>query len=147
MIVFIGLGNVEDHYADTKHNFGIWVVDEHVRRRNLAFRPGQGDYVYARSNDVVLVKPASGMNRSGTTVKEVQAHWQNDLTDLRTRVGIHELMPGVTGWAQVNGRDELSISLKVQFDEYYLKNRSWFLDLKIIFLTLFKVLGMKGVLH
>ena len=72
---------------------------------------------------------------------------QDDLVELRTRAGVHTLMPGVTGWAQVNGRDELSIPLKVQFDEYYLKNRSWFLDVKIIFLTLIRVLGMKGVSH
>ena len=74
-------------------------------------------------------------------------HNQNDLTELRTRVDVHKLMPGVTGWAQVNGRDELSIPVKVQFDEYYLKNRSWLLDLKIVFLTLLRVLGMKGVSH
>ena len=74
-------------------------------------------------------------------------HNQNDLVDLRTKVGAHILMPGVTGWAQVNGRDELSIPVKVQFDEYYLRNRSRFLDLKIIFLTLLRVLGMKGVSH
>jgi len=74
-------------------------------------------------------------------------HNQDDLVELRTRVGVNELMPGVTGWAQVNGRDELSIPLKVQFDEYYLKNRSWLLDLKIVFLTLLRVLGMKGVSH
>ena len=74
-------------------------------------------------------------------------HNQDDLVELRTRGGIHELMPGVTGWAQVNGRDELSIPVKVQFDEYYLKNRSWLLDLKIVFLTLLRVLGMKGVSH
>ena len=74
-------------------------------------------------------------------------HNQDDLVDLRTRIGIHELMPGMTGWAQVNGRDELSIPVKVQFDEYYLRNRSWFLDLKIVFLTLLRVLGMKGVSH
>ena len=74
-------------------------------------------------------------------------HNQDDLVELRTRVGIHVLMPGVTGWAQVNGRDELSIPVKVQFDEYYLKNRSWLLDLKIVFLTLLRVLGMKGVSH
>jgi len=74
-------------------------------------------------------------------------HNQDDLTELRTRVDVHKLMPGVTGWAQVNGRDELSIPLKVQFDEYYLNNRSWLLDLKIVFLTLLRVLGMKGVSH
>ena len=74
-------------------------------------------------------------------------HNQDDLIELRTQAGIHKLMPGVTGWAQINGRDELSIPVKVQFDEYYLKNRSWFLDLKIVFLTLLRVLGMKGVSH
>ena len=74
-------------------------------------------------------------------------HNQDDLVELRTRADIHVLMPGVTGWAQVNGRDELSIPLKVQFDEYYLKNRSWFLDLKIVFLTLLRVIRMKGVSH
>ena len=74
-------------------------------------------------------------------------HNQDDLVELRTRVGVNELIPGVTGWAQVNGRDELSIPVKVQFDEYYLRNRSWFLDLKIVFLTLLRVLGMKSVSH
>jgi O-antigen biosynthesis protein WbqP len=74
-------------------------------------------------------------------------HNQDDLVELRTRADIHVLMPGVTGWAQVNGRDELSIPVKVQFDEYYLKNRSWLLDVKIVFLTLLRVLGMKGVSH
>ena len=74
-------------------------------------------------------------------------HNQNDLVDLRTKVGAHMLMPGVTGWAQINGRDELSISEKVHFDQYYLKHRSWSLDSKIVFLTLLRVLGMKGISH
>jgi len=74
-------------------------------------------------------------------------HNQGDLIELRTKSGIHSLMPGVTGWAQVNGRDELSIPVKVKFDEYYLKNKSCILDLKIILLTFFKVLGRKDVTH
>jgi len=74
-------------------------------------------------------------------------HNQDDLVKLRTRIGVHELMPGVTGWAQINGRDELNLDVKVHLDEYYLKNRSWLFDLKIIFLTLLKVLSMKGVSH
>lgn len=74
-------------------------------------------------------------------------HNQDDLVELRTKAGVHTLMPGITGWAQVNGRDELSIPIKVKFDEYYLKNKTWFLDLKIIFLTVLRVLGMKGVSH
>lgn len=72
---------------------------------------------------------------------------QEDLIALRTARGIHQLKPGVTGWAQVNGRDELSIQKKVEVDEYYLKNQSLTLDIKIIIMTVAKVLGMKGVSH
>jgi len=74
-------------------------------------------------------------------------HNQDDLIKLRTAAGIHKLLPGITGWAQVNGRDELSIPQKVIYDKYYLHNRSLFLNLKIIVFTAFKVLGMKGVSH
>ena len=72
---------------------------------------------------------------------------QDDLIEFRTKVGVHELLPGVTGWAQVNGRDELSIPVKVKYDEEYLLKKSTIFDLKIIFLTLIRVLGMKGVSH
>jgi O-antigen biosynthesis protein WbqP len=72
---------------------------------------------------------------------------QDDLIALRTAKGIHQLKPGVTGWAQINGRDELSIPKKVEVDEYYLHHISFELDLKIIVLTIVKVLGMKGVSH
>jgi len=74
-------------------------------------------------------------------------HNQDDLISLRTSIGVHQLKPGVTGWAQVNGRDDLSIPQKVIYDKYYLHNRSLFLNVKIIVLTAFKVLGMKGVSH
>ena len=70
---------------------------------------------------------------------------QEDLIDLRSKAGVHHLMPGVTGWAQVNGRDELSIPDKVKMDEYYLKNKSLWLDIKILFLTLLKVFKAEGV--
>lgn len=63
---------------------------------------------------------------------------QDDLVALRTEKGIHKLTPGLTGWAQINGRDELPIPVKVEFEEYYLRNRSFLLDLKIIFYTFFK---------
>jgi len=70
---------------------------------------------------------------------------QDDLVELRTQVGVHRLVPGVTGWAQVNGRDELSIPDKVKMDEYYLKNKSLWLDIKILFMTVFKVFKTEGV--
>ena len=70
---------------------------------------------------------------------------QHDLIELRTQVGAHRIHPGVTGWAQVNGRDELSIPDKVKMDEYYLNNKSLWFNIKILFITVFKVLKMEGV--
>jgi len=72
---------------------------------------------------------------------------QDDLVGLRTGKGIHNLIPGITGWAQVNGRDELPIPVKVEFDEYYLKNRSFALDFKILWMTFVKVVRREGVTH
>jgi O-antigen biosynthesis protein WbqP len=72
---------------------------------------------------------------------------QDDLVELRTKKGIHILTPGLTGWAQINGRDELPIPVKVGFDEYYLKHRSSLFDVKIILMTVFKVLRSEGVKH
>jgi len=72
---------------------------------------------------------------------------QYDLIELRTKKNIHKLIPGITGWAQINGRDELIIPVKVEFDDYYLKNRSFLFDLKILFRTLVKVLKREGVSH
>ncbi len=72
---------------------------------------------------------------------------QNDLIELRTKKGIHKIITGLTGWAQINGRDDLPIPIKVDFDEYYLKHRSFFFDLKIIFLTIEKSIRRDGVSH
>ena len=72
---------------------------------------------------------------------------QEDLVALRTLKGIHLLTPGITGWAQVNGRDELPIPVKVKFDEEYLSRRSFWFDIKILWLTAIKVLCHEGVSH
>ena len=72
---------------------------------------------------------------------------QDDLIALRTAKSVHRLIPGITGWAQINGRDDLPIPVKVEFDVQYLKRRSLMFDIKIIFLTLFKVLRREGVTH
>jgi O-antigen biosynthesis protein WbqP len=74
-------------------------------------------------------------------------HNQDDLIELRTERDIHKLIPGITGWAQVNGRDNLTISQKVEYDEFYMKNKSFYLDLKILYMTLFKVIKSDGVIH
>ena len=72
---------------------------------------------------------------------------QDDLIALRSAKGVDVLTPGITGWAQVNGRDELPIPEKVMLDEWYLKNRSFWLDLKIVGMTVFKVIRKEGVVH
>lgn len=72
---------------------------------------------------------------------------QDDLIALRTECGVDELVPGLTGWAQVNGRDELPIPQKVALDYCYLLNRSLFLDIKILWLTFVKVVRSDGVSH
>ena len=72
---------------------------------------------------------------------------QQDLIDLRTARGIHKLRPGLTGWAQINGRDEIPIPLKVEYDAYYLANQSFWLDLQILWLTFYRVLRREGVSH
>ena len=66
---------------------------------------------------------------------------------LRESKNIHSLSPGITGWAQVNGRDLNSFEMKVELDEYYFKNRSVFLDIKILFKTFFVVLAPKNIKH
>lgn len=72
---------------------------------------------------------------------------QDDLIALRTAVGVHKLVPGLTGWAQVNGRDELAIPVKVRFDQEYLERISLWLDIKVIWLTALKVIRRDGVTH
>jgi len=72
---------------------------------------------------------------------------QDDLVSLRTEKGVHVLSPGLTGWAQINGRDELPIPVKVEYDVYYLQHRSFVLDMKIIFRTIYNVLKSEGVSH
>ena len=72
---------------------------------------------------------------------------QDDLIALRTAEGVHRLVPGLTGWAQVNGRDELPIPVKVRFDTEYLSRRSLWFDLRIIVMTMRKAFGGSGVQH
>ena len=72
---------------------------------------------------------------------------QDDLIALRTKQGVHELLPGLTGWAQVNGRDEIPIPQKVQLDEEYLHRQSFIFDLRILWITALKVWSREDVSH
>jgi len=72
---------------------------------------------------------------------------QDDLIALRTEKGVDQLVPGLTGWAQINGRDDLSISEKVEFDVVYMEQQSFCFDLKILWMTFLKVMKKVGVSH
>ena len=72
---------------------------------------------------------------------------QDDLVELRTTSKIDDLVPGITGWAQINGRDSLTIPEKVKLDLYYSQNKSLLLDIKILFLTIFNVFFQKNISH
>ena len=72
---------------------------------------------------------------------------QHDLIEQRTERGIHLLRPGITGWAQVNGRDELGIGEKVAYDAEYLMKQSLAMDFKILLLTVWRVVKRDGVAH
>jgi len=72
---------------------------------------------------------------------------QDDLIALRTQYGVHQMLPGLTGWAQVNGRDELPIPQKVKLDVEYMQQKSFFMDIKIICLTFLKVMRREGIQH
>jgi O-antigen biosynthesis protein WbqP len=72
---------------------------------------------------------------------------QDDLIQLRTESGVYKLIPGLTGWAQVNGRDELSIDQKAALDAEYLYSQSFIMDLRILYITLSKIFSKDGVSH
>ena len=72
---------------------------------------------------------------------------QDDLIKLRTEKGVHEVLPGLTGWAQINGRDEIPIPQKVQLDVEYVHRQSFFFDVKILWMTAVKVVAKDGISH
>ena len=88
-----------------------------------------------RKGDMVFVGPRPALYN------------QDDLMVLRIAAGVEKLKPGITGWAQINGRDELSLEVKVSLEKEYLERKSFFFDLKIILLTFSSVFGSKGVNH
>lgn len=72
---------------------------------------------------------------------------QYNLKELRTKAGVHVLLPGITGWAQINGRDHNDDAQKTELDRYYLEHKSFILDIKIVVMTVFKVLRAEGVIE
>lgn len=146
---------------------------ERVGRRNVTFRMPKFRSMRVGTPAVathLLANPADYLTSIGsflrkTSLDELPQLWsilkgdmsfvgprpalfnQDDLIALRTGAGIHELVPGLTGWAQVNGRDELPIPDKVKLDSEYLQRHSLTFDLWILWLTLLKILRRDGVSH
>ena len=88
MLAFIGLGNIGDKYAATKHNAGFWVINELADRMKIAFKPGKGDYVYGQNKraTLLLAKPTTGMNVSGTAVTSIVNQFNIDMNALHVVV-------------------------------------------------------------
>ena len=82
MHLLIGLGNPGKQYAQTRHNFGFWLMDELARRHDISFKPGRGDYLVARGGEVILVKPTASMNNSGLPVREALTFFQAATAEL-----------------------------------------------------------------
>ena len=75
MKIIIGLGNPGNNYCSTKHNFGFWIVDKLVEQRSLKYKVGRGDYLYAKDNQNIFVKPTSFMNNSGIAIKQLLSYY------------------------------------------------------------------------
>ena len=71
MKIIVGLGNPGDNYSLTKHNFGFWIVDRLVKQSSLKYKAGKGDYIYAKNNDYMFVKPTTYVNSSGVAIKQI----------------------------------------------------------------------------
>ncbi len=122
-------GDIPTHLLQNRNSF-ITNIGYYLRKMSLDELPQLFNII---KGDMTLIGPRPALYN------------QEDLIDLREEKGIHSLKPGLTGWAQVNGRDEISIRKKVDFDYYYLKNKNLFLDLRIFFLTVYKVLFRQDI--
>ncbi len=129
--MFIEAPQVATHLLKNTESF-VTPVGQFIRKTSLDELP---QFFSVIKGDMSLVGPRPALFN------------QHDLVQLRTQKGVDQLRPGVTGWAQVNGRDDLPIPIKVDYDFEYLNNMNVFFDFKILFLTVFKVLKSDGIKH
>lgn len=123
--------NVATHLLENPDQY-LLKIGKFIRKLSLDELP---NFINVLKGEMYLVGPRPALYN------------QEDLLSLREKHGIDKLKPGITGWAQVNGRDEIPISQKVELEKYYLENRSLFLDIKIIFLTIKNIVVGKDVSH
>ena len=81
MKVIVGLGNPEDNYSSTKHNFGFWIIDKLVEQRSLKYKAGKGEYVYVQDDQYTFVKPTTYVNNSGVAIKQILDYYDSLSTD------------------------------------------------------------------
>jgi O-antigen biosynthesis protein WbqP len=151
----------------------VWYWSDRVGRNNVVFRmpkfrtmrvdtPAVATHLL--SNPVQFLTPIGSFLRK-SSLDELPQLWsiikgdmsfvgprpalynQDDLIALRTKLGVDQLQPGLTGWAQINGRDELPIPVKVKLDKEYMNRQSFWLDLQIILFTVLKVVRRDGITH
>ncbi|MBC8214437.1 MAG: aminoacyl-tRNA hydrolase [Candidatus Marinimicrobia bacterium] len=82
MNLIVGLGNPGKKYAETKHNFGFWIVDYFAEKSDLQFKAGKGDYLFCKTNELMLMKPTTYMNNSGIAVKEACKYFDIEPKDI-----------------------------------------------------------------
>lgn len=121
--------NVATHLLENPHQF-LLKIGRPIRKFSLDELPNLINII---KGEMVFVGPRPALYN------------QYDLMEMRTAAGVHVLKPGITGWAQINGRDEISLQEKVRLEKIYLQKKSVWFDLKIIFLTFSNVFLSKGV--
>jgi O-antigen biosynthesis protein WbqP len=123
--------NVATHLL-TNHEQYLLIIGRFIRKTSLDELPNLINII---KGEMVFVGPRPALYN------------QDDLIALRLATGVSKLKPGITGWAQINGRDNISIEKKVQLEQEYLLKKSFYLDIKIVIKTVFNVLLSKGVSH
>ena len=129
--MFVDTPPIASHLLENSDDY-LTVVGRFLRRYSLDELP---QLISVIKGDMSLVGPRPALFN------------QDDLIALRVKKGVDSLLPGITGWAQVNGRDELSIYDKVELDEKYLYCQSFWFDIKILWMPLLKVIKRENILH
>ena len=128
-------------------NLGAPIIASHLLKNAKQFMTPMGVFLRKTSLDELPQLWSILMGHMSFVGPRPALFNQDDLIKLRTEKGIHKLVPGLTGWAQVNGRDELPISFKVGLDLEYVERQSFSFDMYILWLTFIKVVRREGVSH